>query len=186
MSHPAHLAVLGLILGVLGACSASGTPAPGSTTSSSPVATPVGSSAASALADEGLIISVTHSVSLGDYLTGQKGLTLYIRTSDSPSTSTCVDACAVTWPPLTIVAGDSITAGEGLVGTLSTFSRGDGSIQMRYNGAPLYYYSGDVAAGDAKGQGQDGVWLVAPANPFASPPVGSTPGVSVTPVPSGY
>ena len=56
-------------------------------------------------------------------------------------------------------------AGAGVDGTLlSTLTRDDGSMQVTYNGWPLYTFSGDIAPGDATGQGMDGVWfLVTPA-----------------------
>ncbi len=36
----------------------------------------------------------------------------------------------------------------------------DGSVQVTYNSLPLYYFAGDKAAGDAKGQGVKSVWYV--------------------------
>jgi predicted lipoprotein with Yx(FWY)xxD motif len=38
-----------------------------------------------------------------------------------------------------------------VTGTLATITRDDGSLQVTYNGLPLYFFSGDQAAGDAKG-----------------------------------
>jgi predicted lipoprotein with Yx(FWY)xxD motif len=34
-------------------------------------------------------------------------------------------------------------------------------MQVAYDGAPLYYYAGDTAAGDTKGQGMGEVWFIA-------------------------
>jgi predicted lipoprotein with Yx(FWY)xxD motif len=43
-------------------------------------------------------------------------------------------------------------AGTGVSGTLATITRADdGSLQVTYNGLPLYFFSGDKAAGDATG-----------------------------------
>jgi predicted lipoprotein with Yx(FWY)xxD motif len=36
---------------------------------------------------------------------------------------------------------------------LSTSLRGDGTMQIVYNGHPLYYFSGDTKAGDTNGEG---------------------------------
>jgi predicted lipoprotein with Yx(FWY)xxD motif len=36
---------------------------------------------------------------------------------------------------------------------LSTSQRGDGTMQVVYNGHPLYYYVGDTKAGDTNGEG---------------------------------
>jgi len=33
---------------------------------------------------------------------------------------------------------------------------------VTHSGQPLYYFSGDQAAGDAKGDGVGGVWSIAP------------------------
>jgi predicted lipoprotein with Yx(FWY)xxD motif len=59
-------------------------------------------------------------------------------------------------------------AGEGVDATLlGTITRDDGSLQVTYNGWPLYLYKTDVMAGDYYGQGLDdfgGLWfLVSPA-----------------------
>ena len=49
-----------------------------------------------------------------------------------------------------------------------TTQRDDGTTQVTYNGHPLYYYSGDTAAGDVNGQGLNGKWYI--ANPDGSAP----------------
>ena len=46
-------------------------------------------------------------------------------------------------------------------GKLTTFARKDGSMQVAYNGSPLYYYAADKAAGDTNGQGVGDVWFIA-------------------------
>jgi predicted lipoprotein with Yx(FWY)xxD motif len=38
-----------------------------------------------------------------------------------------------------------------VTGNLGTITRTDGSLQVTYNGLPLYFFSGDKAAGDANG-----------------------------------
>ena len=98
---------------------------------------------------------------VGSYLTGADGRTLYTFKPDGPSKSACGDGCAQTWPPFTVGTSDSPTAGSGVTGTLTTFARDDGSTQVAYNGAPLYYFANDSAPGDTKGQGIGGNWFVA-------------------------
>jgi predicted lipoprotein with Yx(FWY)xxD motif len=72
---------------------------------------------------------------------------------------------------------------------LGTTSRKDGSMQVTYNGWPLYYYVGDKAAGDTKGQNVQGTWFVinpagssvtgaAAATPTAAPAATTAPAVS--------
>ena len=57
----------------------------------------------------------------------------------------------------------------GTSGTFGTIKRPDGTTQLTFDGMPLYTYSGDSAAGQANGQGVQGVW-------FAVTPSGSTSG----------
>lgn len=97
----------------------------------------------------------------GDHLTGEDGMTLYVFGNDSANTSACDGGCATTWPPFTIGTGDTLKAGSGVKGKLTTFARSDGSMQVAYGGAPLYYYTLDKAAGDTKGQGVGDVWFIA-------------------------
>ena len=111
--------------------------------------------------------------SVGDYLTGPDGRTLYIFTPDSAETSTCFDACAETWPPLTVGAGGTVTGDAGATGTFTTFARPDGSLQVAYDGAPLYYFASDTAPGDTKGEGVGGKWFVAAPDGGGAPAEGS-------------
>ena len=38
-----------------------------------------------------------------------------------------------------------------MTGTLATITRDDGSLQVTYNGLPLYFFQGDKAPGDLNG-----------------------------------
>lgn len=141
---------------VLGACSGAATPPPAATAAAS--AAP--SAAASSAAGTATLAAATGSV--GTYLTGANGMTLYTYKPDtsSPGRSACNGTCAATWPPFEIAAGSTPTAGSGVTGAIATITRDDGSTQVTYKGAPLYYYRGDSAAGDTNGQGIQGVWFV--------------------------
>jgi predicted lipoprotein with Yx(FWY)xxD motif len=44
-----------------------------------------------------------------------------------------------------------------------TTTRTDGTVQVTYNGWPLYYYEKDKAPGDVTGQDVGGVWYVVSA-----------------------
>jgi len=151
-----HLAVATAAISVaLAACSyGTGTPAGGSTSPS----TGGGGS--------GVTLTVSHT-SAGDALAGANGRTLYIDTQEQNGTIACTGGCAQAWPPLT----GEVTAGSGVTGTLGTVTRPDGSVQVTYNGAPLYYYATDAAAGDATGQGIGGIWFIAS-------PAGAAPSAS--------
>jgi hypothetical protein len=61
-----------------------------------------------------------------------------------------------------------VTASDGASSSdIATITRTDGTKQVTYAGHPLYYFAGDSAAGQTKGQGINGFgalwWLVAPS-----------------------
>ena len=94
----------------------------------------------------------TASGSLGTFLVGPDGKSLYLFEADTSSRSTCSGACAQGWPP--IITNGPPVAGSGVMQSLlSTSRRDDGTLQVVYNGHPLYYYSGDTKAGDTNGEG---------------------------------
>ena len=80
-------------------------------------------------------------------LTDAKGLTLYWFAPDTATRSNCNGSCAAYWPP---VKGPA-TPGPGVTGRLATIKRSDGSIQVTYDGHPLYTYVGDTGPGQANG-----------------------------------
>jgi predicted lipoprotein with Yx(FWY)xxD motif len=82
------------------------------------------------------------------------GRTVYNFSSDTANsgTSACSGGCAAKWPALTVPAGTTPTADAGAAGKLGTITRADSrALQVTYNGLPLYFYSGDHAAGDTNG-----------------------------------
>ena len=60
------------------------------------------------------------------------------------------------WPPLTVATAQQAAAAPGVTGQLATFVRPEGTIQVTYNGQPLYYWQGDTKPGDVTGQGKAG------------------------------
>jgi predicted lipoprotein with Yx(FWY)xxD motif len=105
--------------------------------------------------------------SLGTYLTGASGTTVYHFAADHADRSACTGLCAEVWPPV-LVAGTP-TAGQGVrTGLLGTIRRTDGTHQVTYDHMPLYYFALDGGkAGVTNGQGQrvagDDWWVVTPA-----------------------
>jgi predicted lipoprotein with Yx(FWY)xxD motif len=82
------------------------------------------------------------------------GMTVYNFTKDTKDsgTSACTGGCLDTWPALTVPAGGTPTGGSGVTGTLGTITRADdGSLQVTYNGLPLYFFKNDKAPGDLNG-----------------------------------
>lgn len=116
--------------------------------------------------EEAATLGMSTSEHYGDFLVDADGLTLYLLTADSEGMSTCVGDCAAAWPPL-LTDGDPM-AGEGLdAELLGTIEREDGTMQVTYNGHPLYLFVQDEEPGDTAGQdldGPDGKWyLITPA-----------------------
>lgn len=97
---------------------------------------------------------------LGTVLVGPTGMTLYMFTKDTADTSNCYEQCATNWPPLLVDSADAIIPGQNLLGTLGTTERTDGTLQVTYNGMPLYYWKDDKAIGDTTGQNVGEVWFV--------------------------
>jgi predicted lipoprotein with Yx(FWY)xxD motif len=85
---------------------------------------------------------------------GATGMTLYRFTTDVKDSgeSACTGGCLETWPALTVEAGATPTGGTGVTGTLATITRADdGTLQVTYNGLPLYFFKNDQAPGDLNG-----------------------------------
>jgi len=95
---------------------------------------------------------------LGNILVGPTGMALYMYTKDTADTSNCYDQCATNWPPLTVKSADEFVPGVNLLGKFGTTTRKDGTLQVTYNGMPLYYWKDDKAVGDALGEGVGKVW----------------------------
>lgn len=103
--------------------------------------------------------------SLGSILTTSSGMTLYMFPPDAERQVTCVNACALDWPPLTVPRGGDPSAGPGvdqhLIGTVANPAGGPRVIT--YDGWPLYTYRDDPSPGVASGQGvylNGGYWYV--------------------------
>ena len=96
-------------------------------------------------------ISVANS-SRGQILVDASGRTLYLFEADKPASSSCYGACIGVWPA--VITTGQPAAGPGVKASLlGTTKRTDGTLEVVYNGHPLYYFSGDKAAGDVTGQG---------------------------------
>ena len=179
---------------VLSACASAATPAatamPVSTATAAPVipitgqstdtpvttAAPVASATMAPMATptSPAAVNVSQNASLGSILVNASGWTLYVFTKDTPGTSSgaavsaCTGSCTSVWSPL--LTNGAPTAGAGVTASmLGTLTRSDGSVQVTYNGWPLYTYTQDMAAGDTNGQGYKSFWYaVTPAGMQAS------------------
>jgi predicted lipoprotein with Yx(FWY)xxD motif len=98
---------------------------------------------------------------LGSYLAAPNGMTLYTFKNDKPNISNCIDNCAANWPPYIVSSDSELVMNPEVTGELSTITRTDGSMQITYNGMPLYFWSKDVNPGDVTGNGVGGIWFLA-------------------------
>jgi predicted lipoprotein with Yx(FWY)xxD motif len=137
---------------------------PVATATMAPIATPTSPAS----------VNVGQNSTLGSFLVNSSGWTLYVFTKDTPgmsgaaAVSACTGSCTSVWPPL--LTNGAPAAGMGVTASmLGTLTRSDGSVQVTYNGWPLYTYSKDMAAGDTNGQGFKSLWYaVTPAGTQAS------------------
>lgn len=109
----------------------------------------------------GLALSLAAGVALAapaemtdGVLTDPEGMTLYTYDEDSEGMSACTGDCATNWPPFMAEEGAEAE------GDFTLVERDDGQSQWAYMGKPLYYWSGDEAAGDMAGDGMNDVWHV--------------------------
>jgi predicted lipoprotein with Yx(FWY)xxD motif len=96
-------------------------------------------------------VSVANS-SFGPILVDGSGRTLYLFDADKAATSSCYDACLGVWPAVVTTGPPAAVAGA-KASLLGTTKRKDGTLEVVYNGHPLYFFSGDKMAGDVTGQG---------------------------------
>lgn len=112
------------------------------------------------------VVRAASNFDYGPILVSGDDLPLYIydRDTQNGTASACTDeACTANWTPLTTEG--TATAGAGVIQSLlGTITREDGTIQVTYNGWPLYTYNGDSGPDSPSGQGAEPGWtLVSPA-----------------------
>ncbi|GAB3937383.1 hypothetical protein [Mucilaginibacter myungsuensis] len=104
-------------------------------------------------------VRLSTSTQFGNILTDNKGFALYFFANDVAGASACTGGCLTVWP---VFYKENLTLGAGLnAADFSVVTRADGSKQSTFKGWPLYYYNQDTAAGDIKGDGVGGIWVVA-------------------------
>ena len=106
------------------------------------------------------IASMT-SDSLGDVLVDGNGKTVYLFEKDNGLESACTGGCAESWPP--VMSASTPAAGDGVDASKLGVSNG----QVTYNGHLLYYFSGDLVAGDMNGVGIPEWYPLTPAGDAA-------------------
>ena len=82
---------------------------------------------------------MVYNSSIGLYLVDSSGRTLYINSNDNQSSnSTCYGTCAATFPPF--IKGSPVISAMIPANMVKTMVRTDNSVQVVFNGYPLYYY----------------------------------------------
>jgi predicted lipoprotein with Yx(FWY)xxD motif len=149
---------------------ATGLANPPATTTPEASASPVVANTQAATATSEVSIPVTGdttvraslSDSYGPILVDGDGAAVYMFKNDTQNgdTSACSDEeCTAEWTPVTTQG--SPVAGAGVIqNMLGTITRADGTMQVTYNGWPLYYST----SGSTGEQGDEGTWfLVTPS-----------------------
>jgi predicted lipoprotein with Yx(FWY)xxD motif len=153
----------GVVLAVA-ACGGGSKSTSGGTTTSSSTSAPAAAAKPT--------VAVAPNAKLGSILADSSGRTLYVFDRDTAGKIACTSGCVGVWPPLLLTAGTSTpTPGAGVTVALASVQRPDGGMQVTSGGRPLYVYSGDLAPGDANGDGFGGIWHV--ARPAGNPAAGA-------------
>jgi predicted lipoprotein with Yx(FWY)xxD motif len=97
--------------------------------------------------------------SLGKILLDQRGLVLYMYGHDGRNSSNCTGVCERVWPPATVSGKPTLGPGVSPA-RVRRIKRSDQSMQLVYNGHPLYTFSEDTRRGQMGGEGFLGVWFV--------------------------
>ena len=112
----------------------------------------------------------TQASDYGPMLFDERGQAIYLFDTESAGAPECYDDCSAAWPPV-LTDGPPDADGEVDAGLLGTTERRDGSVQVTYNGHPLYFYAdedpGEVLCHDVDDFG--GTWLVVTPEGDAAP-----------------
>jgi predicted lipoprotein with Yx(FWY)xxD motif len=162
-AQPLATEIVGTATGLAGAGSSSSTSST-ETMSVPPVITTqtTETSQASVPVTGAVTIKSTLSDTHGQILTDENGVAVYALTKDTQkgTTSACTDQeCTSKWKPVTTQAAP--VAGQGVVqNLLGTITRQDGTMQVTYNGWPLYYLISETTSGTTNGQGMENEWFL--------------------------
>lgn len=173
-------AVLGGVALAAAACSSS----PASSTTDSSAAH---SSGTTSSASSGATVSSANNSTYGKVLVNRAGRSLYTYGPDAGhgGQATCTGGCLQAWPPLTVPAGTTPTAGSGVTGTLAAVKQSDGTNQVTYNGLPLYTFVQDTSAGQVTGNDVMDFTVATVANGSSSTASTASPGSAGTGSTSG-
>jgi predicted lipoprotein with Yx(FWY)xxD motif len=122
----------------------------GSSSSSNTTSSPANARATTqSSSPSAVVVKTASNPTLGTILIDAQGMTLYHLSGEQNGKFICTSsACLGVWHPLTLSSGTP----SGEVGSLGTVKRPDGTVQVTYEGTPLYTFASDKP-GEANGQG---------------------------------
>ena len=115
---------------------------------------------APAPAPTGVVVAQGDS-QFGTILFDGDGQVFYAFEPDGQGESTCYGECARAWPPV-LTDGDPQAGAGAQAALLGTTTREEGSVQLTYDGRPMYYYV-DEGPGEVRCHNVDihgGIWRV--------------------------
>jgi predicted lipoprotein with Yx(FWY)xxD motif len=101
------------------------------------------------------VVKVMDTPDLGKVIVDSKGMTLYDFHKDKGTKSACYGECAVAWPPL-LTSGEPKAMAGAQQSLLGTTKRKDGTIQVTYDGHPIYGFVEDHKPGETNGNDFNG------------------------------
>jgi predicted lipoprotein with Yx(FWY)xxD motif len=153
-------------LAVFSACSGSNGTMPSTTTSMQPVVAPTMAASATPALPQANFTTASRGTQMG--LAATNGFAVYNFDLDltTPGLSACAaatvppatTACTAAWPPVVPPAGVTLVAPFGEI------TRPEGTLQLTYNGHPLYMFVRDTTTASATGDGVTafgGLWHLA-------------------------
>ena len=112
------------------------------------------------LIDAQVVLALAHDANNTGYVVAKNGMTLYTFDKDQKGVSTCKSACADLWPAYVVDMRAPLSVSDEVKGLLSSTTQADGSLQLTYDGMPLYFYKNDTKVGDMNGDGLNKVWHI--------------------------
>jgi len=88
----------------------------------------------------------------GSVLADRGGYTLYLLSTEANKKIHCTSYCLQYWPPLLISKGEKVSIGAGVKGKVGTVARSSKSLQVTFNGYPVYTFAGDSGPGETNGE----------------------------------
>ena len=131
------------------------------------------------------VASVKNLSGTGKTLVAATGMPLYMETDETAAMFACTDDCLKVWVPLTVKSGSTPSIDGVAASKVSTAKRSDGSMQVVFDGHPLYTFVLDHNPSKPAGNGvtdQFGGkslhWAAATTSGGAPAPSGSSSGYS--------